>query len=182
MILQTGNRTRTRRSSHAGFTLIELVLVMAILIAVLSVSGSSLTSFFRGRSLDAEAKRFLALTRHAQSRAVSEGLPMSLWIDTKERKYGLEIAAGLVEEDESAAEFNLGRDIEIEVTWPAGAIRPRRNETALQFGPDGFIDENNPELITVREKDKDSDAIYIVPAFNRLNYEITTNNVYAARR
>ena len=180
MTLPIGNRRRIR-FVHAGFTLIELVLVMAILIAVLSMSGASLTSFFRGRTLEAEGMRFLALTRHAQNRAVSEGLPMVLWIDTAEKKYGLEHAAGFVGVNDKVTEFNLGRDLEIEVTFPQNAvIRQKSNEILLRFDPDGFIDENNPELIVIKEKD--GNAVNIVTTLNRLNYEITTNKVYAVRR
>ena len=186
MILRTGNRLRTKERG-AGFTLIELVLVMAILTAVLSMSGTSLTSFFRGRSLEAEGKRFLALTRYAQDRAVSEGTTMSLWIDKGQRKYGVEAANGSAEVDAEAKEFELGRDLEIEVTWPQNAVIPQRSgEQVLRFGPDGFIDETNPELIVIKEnrenREKDGEAVYIVPTLNRLNYEITTNDVYAVRR
>src|SRR5688500_9860978 len=111
MILRTGSKLATRRRTGAGFTLIELVLVMAILIVVMSMSGSSLTSFFKGRALDAEANRFVALTRHAQNRAVSEGLPMSLWVNSQKGNYGLEITPGFVDLDEKAAEFQVGRDL-----------------------------------------------------------------------
>ena len=181
MTLRTGNRLRTKGRDGAGFTLIELVLVMAILIVVLSMSGTSLTSFFKGRSLEAEGKRFLALTRHAQDRAVSEGATMSLWVDKAQRKYGVEAVISFGEEDAEAKEFELGLDLEIELTWPQSAvIQQRGGEIVLRFGPDGFIEETNPELITIKEKD--GEAVYIVPTLNRLNYEITTNNVYAIRR
>ena len=181
MTLPTGNRRRIS-FSRAGFTLIELVLVMAILIAVLSMSGTSLTSFFKGRALEAEGQRFLALTRHAQNRAVSEGLPMILWIDPAEKKYGLEHAEGFVELNEKVTEFTLGRDLEIKATWPQNAvIRQKSSEILLRFDPDGYIDENSPELIVIKEKDRD-EAVNIVTTLNRLNYEITTNEVYAVRR
>src|SRR6184192_239420 len=65
----------------SAFTLIELILVMTILTIAISVTAPALANFFRGRSLDSEARRLLALTRQGQSRAVSEGLPMELWID-----------------------------------------------------------------------------------------------------
>jgi type II secretory pathway pseudopilin PulG len=182
MTLITGSKRRIRDAG--GFTLIELVLVMAILIAVLSMTGTSLTSFFKGRTLEAEGKRFLALTRHAQNQAVSEGIPMSLWIDPAQKKYGLEPAASFAETDDELLEFELGKDLEIQVTWPqstiGAAVRPRNNEIVLQFNPEGFIDETNPELIVIKEKD--GEAVNLVPALNRLNYEITTNKVYAVRR
>lgn len=180
MILRTGSRRKTDRVKSA-FTLIELILVMTILIVVVAMSGSSLTSFFKGRALDAEGQRFLALTRHAQDRAVSEGRPMSLWIDAKQRKYGLEIAPGFAELDAKADEFELGRDLKIEVrNSPLGAIPQTGNEVTLRFNPDGFLNEATPETIVIKEKAGES--VLIVPARNRLNYEITTNQSYIARR
>ena len=178
MILQAGKRRRT----ECAFTLIELVLVMAILIAVLSISGASMTRFFRGRTLDSEAQRFVALTRHAQNRAVSEGLPMSLWIDPPQRKYGLEIAAGFTDRDAKASEFELGRDLEFEIvkSTVVGIVRPMGNEIVLRFGPDGFMDETNPEAVIIKEKEGES--MVVAPNRNRLNYEISTNQVYAIRR
>jgi type II secretion system protein H len=142
-MLRTGLR-RSDRRARAGFTLIELMLVMAILIVVLSMSGASLTSFFKGRSLEAEGKRLLALTRYAQNRAVSEGLPMTVWINEREKKFGLGTAPGFVEVDEAAQEFTLGRDLEIEVGGSL-AVAPRRSasEVVLNFSPDGFFNETN---------------------------------------
>src|SRR5437763_109192 len=85
MTLPTGSKRNKRyEMSHGGaFTLIELVLVMTILLIVFSVALPSLKGFFRGRNLDSEARRFLSLTRYGQSRAVSEGVSMVLWMDTR---------------------------------------------------------------------------------------------------
>src|SRR5438067_839751 len=70
-----------RRSQGQGFTLIELILVMTVLVIAVSITAPALSSFFRARTLDSEARRLLSLTRHGQSRAVAEGVPMELWID-----------------------------------------------------------------------------------------------------
>ena len=182
-MLQTGNKLRTSRAD-SGFTLIELVLVMAILVAVLSMAGSSLTSFFKGRSLDAEGKRFLALTRFAQDRAISEGQPIHLWINAAERKYGVEIAPAYSKTDRGAKELELGKDLDIELTWPAGAaMQQEGRDLIFRFTPDGYMDENNPELVTIKEKNREgADYIYIALNRSRLYYEITTNQVYLARR
>src|SRR5205085_9663750 len=101
MTLRTGIKPSNCRG-YSGFTLIELVLVMAILVVVLSMSGASLTSFFKGRSLEAEGKRFLALTRYAQNRAISEGVPTTIWVNEKEKKYGLEPMPGFIDVDEKS--------------------------------------------------------------------------------
>lgn len=190
MTLRTGNvkNPATGQRARHGFTLIELVLVMAILIIVLSVTAPMLTSFFRGRTLDSEARRFLALTHYAQSRAVAEGMPMTLWIDPKQHSYGLEIQTGYVESDDRAAEYTLERDLEIEVKQ-SRVVTPLRktmttqktaNELMIRFTPDGFIAESNPESIIIRQGDKDE--VWFAPNRNRLNYEIQTNNLQTARR
>lgn len=194
MILPTGKRQSNGRENNlarAGFTLIELVLVMAILIVVLAMSGASLTSFFKGRSLEAEGKRFLALTRYAQNRAISEGMPMAVWIDEKERKYGLELQSGFADADLKRNEFTLGRDLKIEVTMPPDSAMSTRANNAghtlmLRFQPDGFLPETNPELIMIRNsadgESQDSDAVVITPSRSRFYYEISTNQYYTARR
>ena len=113
----TASQVRWRRVASAkreqvpalqsAFTLIELILVMVLLAVVIAISAPSLSRFFRSRSLDSEAQRFMALTRHAQSRAVSEGVPMVLWLETKQRTYGLNADKTFVEEDALAEQFTL---------------------------------------------------------------------------
>src|SRR5580765_8012860 len=61
-------------SAVAAFTLIEMIVVMALLGITISVALPSLKGFFRGRTLDSEARRMLALTRQGQTRAVSTGV------------------------------------------------------------------------------------------------------------
>src|SRR6185295_17984721 len=63
---------KCRAAAANGFTLIELILVMAILTIAVSITAPALSNFFHGRTLDSEARRMLALTRQGQSRAVSE--------------------------------------------------------------------------------------------------------------
>src|ERR1041385_3547304 len=77
------------RPPSFGFTLIELILVMTVLTIAVSITAPALANFFRGRSLDSEARRLLALTRQGQSRAVSEGVPMELGVDAAQGTYGL---------------------------------------------------------------------------------------------
>ncbi|MBI2928936.1 MAG: GspH/FimT family pseudopilin [Verrucomicrobia bacterium] len=183
---------------HDGFTLIELILVMALLVVVLGVAFPSLKGFFRGRNLDSEARRFLSLTRYGQSRAVSEGVPMVLWIDAKQRSYGLQTAAGYTDRDSKAVEFELDKDLQVEVTAPAvnllssqwkentqvagagNALRNLGNVPMIRFSPDGFIGESSPA--SVRFLQGESDVVWILQNTNRLGYEIPTNQVANLRR
>ena len=188
MMFPTGNRTIPSGNAPwtRAFTLIELILVMAMLLIVLAVSAPTLSRFFRGRTLDSEARRFIALTRYGQSRAVSEGVPMELWIDPKQRTYGLreEPASGL--EDTKAAEFELGRDLSMEVTDPPANQRSAkkmhsaaRNLPVIRFLPDGFFAETSPNSVVLRDERQESAVI--AQSRSRLRYEIQTNGLESIR-
>ncbi len=94
--------------------MIELILVMALLAITASIVAPALGSFFRGRTLDSEARRLLALTRHGRERAISEGIPMLLWIDSQHWEYGLEAEPGFSDHDSKATALNFDGSLRIE--------------------------------------------------------------------
>jgi type II secretion system protein H len=186
MILRTG-KTRNE-PAHRAFTLIELIAVMALLIIVIATAAPSLGNFFRGRSLDSEARRMLSLTRQGQSRAVSEGVPMTLWIDAAQRRYGLEEESSYTEQDPKAVDFPLDRDLRIEVVnsnssnkvSAANTSRTLSGNTSsggkhgnlpmIRFLPDGFADDTSPQAVGLFERD--GATLWLTRSTNRLNYEI----------
>src|SRR5262249_50778526 len=103
------------RNTSPAFTLIELVLVMAVVVIAIAITAPKLANFFRGRTLDSEARRLLALTHAGQSRAVSEGIPMRLWVDAEQRTYGLEEEAGWDDRDPKAIDLTMDQDLQIEI-------------------------------------------------------------------
>lgn len=194
----TGVALRPPRRAARGFTLVELLLVLALLLTVLGFAAPTLARFFRGRELDSEALRFLALTRYGQSRAVAEGMPMVLWIDPEQRRYGLEAEATYLERDDQAREFELAEDLEIEVFQPRlpglaaepvpelspltatpESQRPRslQNLYWIRFTPEGALAETGPEWIAFRQvrDDQVEGELWVAPSRNRLRYEIWTN-------
>ena len=194
MTFRTGSKPapNAETSRKGGFTLIELILVMALLTVVMALAAPQLSGFFKGRSLDSEARRFVSLTRYAQSRAVSEGAPMVLWIDVKERTYGLEMQPGFDRyEDRKAVDYKLGKDLEIEVEQVLNRAQPASrssrenskpvfgNLPALTFMPDGFVSPSSSDNLTLRDKDKHE--IWIGLSRNGLHYEIETNQVRRTR-
>jgi Tfp pilus assembly protein FimT len=110
-----GKPGNNRRSRCGAFTLIELILVMALLIVAVSLVTPSLSKFFGGRSADSEARKFQALMRYGQSRAVSEGVPMMLWVDARNGTYGLESEPGYFDSDPRAVENKLDNGLRISV-------------------------------------------------------------------
>jgi prepilin-type N-terminal cleavage/methylation domain-containing protein len=170
-----------------GFTLIELILVMALLVIVIGVTFPSLQSFFRGRTLESEGRRFLTLTRYAQSRAVSEGIPMTLWIDPLEGTYGLEAQKGFLDRDDKAVEYTVDEKLDIEVTQtgltraqltPEQQTRRRtidasRNaHSEIRFAPDGSIDVMSAQAVRIGEPGQKERALWVALSENRNGYEV----------
>lgn len=183
-----------RRSSQAAFTLIELILVMMILIVILAMTGPSLSRFFRGRTLESETRRFISLTHYARSRAISEGIPMLVWIDPQQQRYGLEAEISFTGRDDKAVDYDLDQDVQFEVEQPAltaqggmqsaQASRFGRSSSIIRFQPDGFITETSPRNLWLRQvgpesgdnNQRDGDAFWITQSTNRLRYEVGTND------
>lgn len=189
MTSPTGNRRSSRLTPCLrAFTLVELMLVMTILVAVIAVAAPTLANFFRGRTIDSEARRLLALTRHGQSRAVSEGVPMILWVDGTKRTYGLEEEPGYTDRDLKAVEFNAHEDVGMEVVTAnqlpqadansiaaarenaAQARSLRRNLPGIRFQPDGSFAESS--FRALRLTGADGSTLWLALSTNRLNYEI----------
>lgn len=180
MTLATG---RTSDKHRSAFTLIELILVMAILLIVMAVASPSLSNFYKGRTLDSESRRIVALTRYGKERAVSEGIPVVLWMDLKRGIYGLRQEAGYTEQDLKAVEYDLGKDLRMEIadmqqaSTPEAMARQSKNTdpnlATIRFQPDGFIDEISPGTLILREAT--GETVWIGKSRNQLNYEIQTN-------
>lgn len=188
--LVSGADGAARRSCQArAFTLIELILVMALLVIVVGFVSPSLKNFMRGRTLDSEARRFLSLTRYAQSRAVSEGLPMTLWVDSREGTYGLQVQTGYVDLDRKAVEYEVDEALEVHASAPpvnalsvgrAKAALLANSVPAIRFSPDGFIDSTSPETIEFRESEEHS--VWVTQSANRVSYEIAAERPATFRR
>jgi len=155
----------------AAFTLIELILVLALLVIITSLAAPAMSNFIRGRALDSEARRLMALIHGGQSRAVSEGMPMVLWVDEKQGAYGLQAETTGKSGDPKAEDLTLDEYLQIAVmnTGTAGVTK-FRNLPAIRFLPDGTADENSPQ--TLRLIDAKGNALWLIESRNRNGYEI----------
>ena len=168
MTLATGNPSNRRA---CAFTLIELILVMTLLVVLVSMIAPKLSGFVRGRALDSEARRFQALAHAGQSRAVSEGMPMVLWINAKAGTCGLEEETPPAGGDPKAEQVSLAENLQIAVATVGGtATTTFHNVPAIRFSPDGSIDETSPR--TVRLTDAAGVSLWLVELPNRTGYEI----------
>lgn len=154
-----------------GFTLVELILVLALLVIVTSLAAPALSNFVRGRALDSEARRLAALMHAGQSRAVSEGAPMVLWLDEKQGAYGLQAETTGQNGDPKAENLSVDSTLQLAVL-NVGTATPVtfQNLPAIRFLPDGTVDENS--LQTVKLTDSAGFSRWLVLNSSRTGYEI----------
>lgn len=172
------------RHSSAGFTLIELILVMALLVVGVSIVVPHLSGFFRGRTLNAEGRQIMALMHQGQSRAVSAGMPMVLWFDTTQKKYGLEEEPGYVDKDPDAVEFTLNENLDFDIPADDPSQNAMNDVTSkdtaraglpqITFLPDGTIADTSPRTVNI--KDDNGTTLSLTQTHDRNDYEIATTN------
>lgn len=171
-----------------AFTLIELILVMAIVVIAISITAPRMANFFRGRTLDSEARRLLALTHSGQNRAISEGIPTRLQFDIPNHSYRLEQDPGWSDRDARALEFACDPDLQIDVVQadpprsrssrsrlpnPVQARANPRNLPEIRFLPDGSIGDTSPRALHLQ--DKNGVSLWLAEATNHLSYEIRSS-------
>jgi type II secretion system protein H len=176
----TGHHNSTKRG-RAAFTLVELILVMTIMVMIISLVMPSLKGFFRGRNLDNEALRFLALTRYGQSRAINEGVPVELWVNAKAGSYGLEALSGYTETQTKPLTYTVDPTVLIAMSAPSTVMAHSNywsqakaqngTVTRIRFQPDGFISDASPANIYLRQAQS---QIWIAEAPTHLEYDIKT--------
>jgi type II secretion system protein H len=156
----------------SAFTLIELILVLALLVIITSLAAPAMANFIRGRALDSEARRVVALMHAGQSRAVSEGLPMVLWVDEKQGAYGLQAETTGQTGDAKAENLTVDSTLQIAVLTIGLSAPPMFNNLpAIRFLPDGMVDENSPQ--TLQLTDSASTKRWLIEKPNHSGYEIS---------
>jgi Tfp pilus assembly protein FimT len=143
-----------------------------LLVIITSLAAPAMSGFIRGRALDSESRRLLALIHAGQSRAVSEGLPMDLWVDTKQNTYGLAAETTGPNGDPKAETLTADSGLQITVLTP-GVLTPTtfHNLPAIRFLPDGSVDENSPPILQLT--DSTGASRWLVELPTRLGYEIS---------
>lgn len=190
----TGPPSNPRR--QGAFTLVELILVMTVIIVTLSLIMPRLSDFFANRAIDSEAKRFIALMHYGQVRAVADGVPMMLWIDSAHGAYGLEQEPGYAGRDPRAEDDSLPDGLKIgtsrnTIKLPVansqtgriltGQVSQGRNKLpAIYFSPDGDINYTR-SVGAISIQDANDPPVWIVLNSSDMTYGIQSQNP-AARR
>lgn len=121
-----------------GFTLLELVLVMVILLVAAAIAVPSLSSFGKGRRTDNCAAQLVALTKWARTQAIATGMTYRLNIDPGKRTFWLTVQHDDVVEspgEEFGREFALPDEVTIDWNAPQ-----QQDGQYIQFLPTGRTD------------------------------------------
>ena len=127
------------RTASAGFSLLELILVLAILALAAGMAAPSLGRFSRGRVALDSAAHLLAVVQFAQDRAINTGLAHRLELDTSAGTYRVTVAkegtfAALA--SQQGKSFSLPASVK--AAWDASPAIVSRS--SIQFDPDGGHD------------------------------------------
>jgi len=171
-----------------GFTLIELILVMALLVVGVSFLSPYLGGFIRGRAVQSEARQMISMSRLAQSRAASGGVPVILWFDKDKtpNQYGFQEEPGYRDNDKDggkdpkAETLELNENLKIEILEDDTAISqpmtestdPHMNMPHITFMPDGTIADSSPRTINII--DENGPKVSVKQTRDRSQYEIAT--------
>jgi type II secretion system protein H len=167
-----------------AFTLVELILVMALLCVILGIAVPSLSRSIHERNLEQEATRLLALTEYARDEAVSQGVPMSVWIDSASGHFGAQAMPGYEDAGARGKDFTLITGLRFDMT---GASLGAQKQTGLathagtfgenevaEFMPDGTLDPSSQA--SVRLVDQSSSSIEIAQTKDAWGYEIVRDS------
>jgi len=174
-----------------------LILVMAIIVIAISIIMPTLSRFFGGRAVDSEAKRFMALMHYGQGRAVADGVPMMLWIDSTHRAYGLEQEPGYAVRDPLEEDNTLADGLKIDtvrnnVKPPVANSQTGRIVTgqvvqgktrlpAIYFAPDGAINYAT-SVGGVSIQNANDPPVWIALNSSEMSYGIQSQNPASNRR
>ena len=179
-----GSAGFARPAAGRGFTLVELILVMALLVVFMAIIVPNVTHSLRQRNLEQEAARLLALTEYGRDEAASQGVPMDVWIDPDNKLFGVEPKAGYIGSTVRAKSFQLNAEMHFDPVSGGVTVRPGTGAgtktpqgqaahggiTAAEFAPDGTLDPTS--VVSVRIADHAGDGVSVTQTADGYGYQI----------
>lgn len=136
-----------RRLSSKGFTLIELILLTIIITTLVAISTPRFRNTFTSLKLKETSYNLAKLINFVQERAIVEGVPYKLVLDTNEGRYYF---MKFDDTKEKGGYVRLEDKFGKIFTLPKGTTL-RANKSEVYFYPDG---RSQNVTITLSNKDK----------------------------
>ncbi len=117
------------RSPAAGFTLIELIVVLMLISLIAGIAAVAFTGRLGAGQLDAAARSLAAAMRQARAQAAMQGETQTVLIDVANRTYGIE----------GRTSRALPAAVTVSVAEPAGGGDTADSTYRIAFNPIGSI-------------------------------------------
>ncbi|MBI1290750.1 type II secretion system protein GspH [bacterium] len=127
---------RQQRSRSGGFTLLELMVVLALLALAGALVAPNLKGLAQGRGPEEESRRLLAALTHARDLARNKGDRIVFWVAADGKSYGLrETRSG-----RDAFVYTVGERLRVQA-FDAESKAVEQQEADASFWPDGLPDD-----------------------------------------
>jgi len=120
-------------SDARGFTLLELIVVLAIAGLLFSLGGPCVRTLAATMEYRDAVRQIVSAAKNARRDAFAQGIPMDLLIDTDRNRYALSADSPSVSADQFAP---LPEVLDITVVY-AAEVSPRPGLAAIRFYPAG---------------------------------------------
>ena len=150
-----------------GFTLIELIVVCAIIGALLTLAVPSLRNTLISNPLKASTRQIIGFVSGLREKAERHGTPFLLHIDTLENKLwyqedsGEEEKEALKEKDQTpGVSVILPETVQIGEVWTGGEAPVSEAEVVIWISPKGLM---NPTMIQLQDDNGDELTVRFFP-------------------
>ena len=168
----SGGTVRFAGADAEGFTLVEMILVMAVLVVILAVVAPSLSATMRGRIMTEQAARLLALTEYSRDEAASQGVPMVVWVDPDTRRFGAALKVGYVNSALRTKEYTLPADLNFDPVAGAQASKTGGHGfDVAEFEPDGTMDPASAPSVRIANRQR-TNGVSIAQTVDGYGYQI----------
>lgn len=128
-------------NGHKGFTLIELVVVMSLIVMMIGLTMPKIRTSLLSDGLKRTALRMVGMASNLKDEAVREQRSYALHLDMARQQYWIGFAA-MTEEEQALALDNaekLPRDVQILDVWFKEGGKVTEGEAAILFFKKGYV-------------------------------------------
>jgi prepilin-type N-terminal cleavage/methylation domain-containing protein len=158
----------TGLAAAPAFTLLELIIVMAVLTVMMAIAAPSLSSSLRAHNLEQAGAQLLALTEYGRDEAISQGIPMDVWLNPANGQYGVNAKAGFPGDATRDKRYTLATDLHFDTT--AAAVPSGHQLNAAEFEPDGTLDPSSNAVMRI--VDRTGAGVSVTQTADGFGYEV----------
>lgn len=153
---------KNKKNRQQGFTLIEMVVVMALISTLTAFALPKIRSSLFTDELRGTARRFIGLIAETGQEARSKRTPLLLRFDRKQNQFTTSSAAKTFENNDTdqASSMKVPESVEVVDISTAHGGTKNIGELAIRFSSRGYVDKT---VVHFRDDDGDELSVIISP-------------------